>query len=150
MLRRVVFVITDVSEELSAFFIRVTKICKLGTTLAVTSNRHTLRRNTLYEAPRYAVFSNLTFLQGGLSVGIIRLRTEGHRVCFVLPFLQAPSVQIFLVPSSQTPSVYVRFEVFTAVTMKNGVFWVVTPCGSCKNLRFGGTWRLLHKGDKNR
>jgi hypothetical protein len=23
-----------------------------------------------------------------------------------------------------------RFEVFTAVTMKNGVFWVVTPCGS--------------------
>jgi hypothetical protein len=26
---------------------------------------------------------------------------------------------------------YVRFEVFTAVTMKNGVFWVVTPCGSC-------------------
>jgi hypothetical protein len=28
---------------------------------------------------------------------------------------------------------YVRFEVFTAVTMKNGVFWDVTPCGSCKN-----------------
>jgi hypothetical protein len=25
----------------------------------------------------------------------------------------------------------VRFEVFTAVTMKNGVFWVVMPCGSC-------------------
>jgi hypothetical protein len=25
--------------------------------------------------------------------------------------------------------IYVRFEVFTAVTMKNGVFWVVTPCG---------------------
>jgi hypothetical protein len=27
----------------------------------------------------------------------------------------------------------IRFEVFAAVTMKNGVFWVVTPCGSCKN-----------------
>jgi hypothetical protein len=27
-------------------------------------------------------------------------------------------------------SVDVRFEVFTAVTMKNGVFWVVTPYGS--------------------
>jgi hypothetical protein len=26
----------------------------------------------------------------------------------------------------------VRFEVFTAVTMKNCVFWDVTPCGSCK------------------
>jgi hypothetical protein len=43
-----------------------------------------------------------------------------------------------------------RFEVFTAVTMKNGVFWVVTQCGSCKNRRFGGTWQLLHQGDKNR
>jgi hypothetical protein len=34
---------------------------------------------------------------------------------------------------------YVKFEVFTAVTMKNGVFRDVTPCGSCKNRRFGGT-----------
>jgi uncharacterized protein with PIN domain len=33
----------------------------------------------------------------------------------------------------------VRFEVFTAVTKKNGVFWDVTPCGSCKNRRFGLT-----------
>jgi hypothetical protein len=32
-----------------------------------------------------------------------------------------------------------------AVTMKNGVVWDVTPCGSCKNRRFGGTWRLLHQ-----
>jgi hypothetical protein len=27
-----------------------------------------------------------------------------------------------------------------AVTMKNGVFWDVTPCGSCKNRLFGGTY----------
>jgi hypothetical protein len=33
----------------------------------------------------------------------------------------------------------VRFEVFTAVTMKNGVFWYVTPCGSCKSRGFGVT-----------
>jgi hypothetical protein len=33
----------------------------------------------------------------------------------------------------------VRFEVFTAVNMKNGVFRDVTPCGFCKNGRFGGT-----------
>jgi hypothetical protein len=32
-----------------------------------------------------------------------------------------------------------RTEVVTAVTMKNGVFWDVTSCGSCKNRRFGGT-----------
>jgi hypothetical protein len=47
MLRRVALVITDVSEELSASFIRVT-IGELVTTLAVTSNRRTLRRNTNY------------------------------------------------------------------------------------------------------
>jgi hypothetical protein len=46
MLRRVALVITDVSEELTASIIRVTRIGKLGTTLAVTSNRRTLRRNT--------------------------------------------------------------------------------------------------------
>jgi hypothetical protein len=34
---------------------------------------------------------------------------------------------------------YVRFEVFMAVTMKNGIFWDVMPCGSCKNRRFRGT-----------
>jgi hypothetical protein len=35
-------------------------------------------------------------------------------------------------------------------TLKNAVFWDVTPCGSCKSRRFGGTWRLHHHGDKNR
>jgi hypothetical protein len=50
---------------------------------------------------------------------------------------------------TKTINIRVRFEVFTAVTMKNGVFWGVTPCGSCSNRRFGGTWRLLHQGDKN-
>jgi hypothetical protein len=28
---------------------------------------------------------------------------------------------------------YVRIKVFTAVTMKNAVFWDIMPCGSCKN-----------------
>jgi hypothetical protein len=38
MLRHVALVRTHVSEELSAFFIRVTRLGELGTTLAVTSN----------------------------------------------------------------------------------------------------------------
>jgi hypothetical protein len=42
MLRSVDHVRTDVSEELSASIIRVTKIGELGTTLALTSNRQTL------------------------------------------------------------------------------------------------------------
>jgi hypothetical protein len=48
MLRRVVLVRTDVSEELSASFIRVIRISELGTTRAVTRNRRTLQRNTKY------------------------------------------------------------------------------------------------------
>jgi hypothetical protein len=43
MLRRVAVVSTDVSEKRSSSIIKVTRISELGT-LAVTSNRHTLRR----------------------------------------------------------------------------------------------------------
>jgi hypothetical protein len=46
MLRRVALVRTDVSEERNASFIKATRIGELGTMLAVTSNRPTLRRNT--------------------------------------------------------------------------------------------------------
>jgi hypothetical protein len=52
------------------------------------------------------------------------------------PFIEQISVAVTLY-------VYVRFEVFTGVTMKNAVFWDVTPCRSCVNRRFGGTYRLL-------
>jgi hypothetical protein len=45
---------------------------------------------------------------------------------------------------------YVRFEVLIAASVKNAVFWHVTPCGSSKNRRFGGTYRLHHQSDKNR
>jgi hypothetical protein len=55
MLRRVALVRTDVSEELSASFIRVTKIGELGTTVDVTSNRRTLRINTKYKSQNVTV-----------------------------------------------------------------------------------------------
>jgi hypothetical protein len=45
MLRLVALVRTDVSEELRASFIRVSRIGELGKTIAITSNRRTLRRN---------------------------------------------------------------------------------------------------------
>jgi hypothetical protein len=45
MLRRVALVRNDVSEERSASHIMVARIGELGTTLALTSNRRTLRRN---------------------------------------------------------------------------------------------------------
>jgi hypothetical protein len=46
MLRRVALVRADVSEELSASFIKVTRIGEVGTTLAVTSKQLTMRWNT--------------------------------------------------------------------------------------------------------
>jgi hypothetical protein len=46
MLRHVALVRTDISLELSASFIRVTRIRQLGT-LAATSNLRTLQRNRL-------------------------------------------------------------------------------------------------------
>jgi hypothetical protein len=46
MLRRVALIRTDVSEELSAPFIRVTRIGELGTTLAVTSNVGSYKSHT--------------------------------------------------------------------------------------------------------
>jgi hypothetical protein len=39
-------------------------------------------------------------------------------------------------------TIYVRFEVSTAVTMMSIIFWEMTPCGSYKNRRFGGSYRL--------
>jgi hypothetical protein len=48
MLGRVALVRADVSEERSAFIIRMTGIGEVGTTLAVTSNRFTLHRNNLW------------------------------------------------------------------------------------------------------
>jgi hypothetical protein len=50
MLRRVALVGTDVSEEHSASFIRGTKTGDLGTTLAATSNRRTLRMSGYFFA----------------------------------------------------------------------------------------------------
>jgi hypothetical protein len=47
MLRRVALVRTDVSEEISASFIKVTRIGELGTTLTVTSNQQAT--NTSYK-----------------------------------------------------------------------------------------------------
>jgi hypothetical protein len=63
MLRRVALVRTDVSEELSASFIRVTRIGELGTKLAVTSSRRTLRINANTQAAKKCQVLVLVFLR---------------------------------------------------------------------------------------
>jgi hypothetical protein len=67
MLHRVALVRTDVSEELSASFITVTRIGELGTTLTVTSNRRTLRRNKNLKS--YTCYYCMTMLQRLLLTG---------------------------------------------------------------------------------
>jgi hypothetical protein len=47
MLRRATLIRTDVSEEHIASIIRISRIGELATTLTETSNRRTLRRNTM-------------------------------------------------------------------------------------------------------
>jgi hypothetical protein len=64
MSRRVAHVRTDILEELSASFIRMTRIGELRTTLAVTRNRHTLRRNTKWE--KKLVWNSELWMQRGV------------------------------------------------------------------------------------
>jgi hypothetical protein len=45
---------------------------------------------------------------------------------------------------------FVRFEVSTAVTMMIIIFWEMTPCGSYKNRRFGGSYSLHLQGARVR
>jgi hypothetical protein len=71
MLRLVVLVRTDVSEELSASIIRMTRIGELGTTSAVTSNRRTLRINSLVVLMMEALTSSET---------PILIRTTRHNI----------------------------------------------------------------------
>jgi hypothetical protein len=63
--------------------------------------------------------------------------SDSHRVLSSAPLPQLKRFVNEIIP--------VRFEVFTAVTMKNAVFWDVAPCISCVNRRFGGTYRLHYE-----
>jgi hypothetical protein len=68
-------------------------------------------------------------------------RKQDDRLC--------PKINKYIIiPSSQNFRSRSRHRSFWK--LKNGVFWDVTSCGSCKNRRFGVTQRLLHQGDKNR
>jgi hypothetical protein len=63
MLRRVALVITDVSEDPSASINRVTTIGGLGTTLAVTSNRHPLPHGVTFQKTVFFTLYQLLLLQ---------------------------------------------------------------------------------------
>jgi undecaprenyl pyrophosphate phosphatase UppP len=83
MLLRVTLVRTHVSEVLSASFIKVTRICELGTTLAVTNNRRVLRINNML----------LIYL-------IISYFTAYFCINFVCPFVKQLNTLTRIVPTS--------------------------------------------------
>jgi hypothetical protein len=99
--------------------------CRLKKTQNLDSDQHHLRpndsqgvfwlKNILKSANLYS--EQAAILARVIHVMILQVRSETHKKFNNL----------------------LRFEVYTAVTMKNGVFWDVTPCGSCENRRFGGT-----------
>jgi hypothetical protein len=77
MLRPVALVGTDVSEELGTSIIRVTRIDELGKTLAVTSNRRTLRRNMANVVPISQVL--VTLMMEALSSSETSVLTRATR-----------------------------------------------------------------------
>jgi hypothetical protein len=95
----VAFTRTDVSEELSASFIRVIRIGELGTTLS-----------RLQDIPSVGPSSPIlvTLMVEALSSSETSVLTKATL-------------------TSQKTTLFVRFLVFTAVTMKIAVYWDATP-----------------------
>jgi hypothetical protein len=81
----------------------------------------------------YICSSEIAFMHSEVEVTYLRVTFSKRDVCKMFNSLFHPMHY----------SLNVRFEVFTAMTMKNGVFWDVRPCGSCQNRRFGGTYQFL-------
>jgi hypothetical protein len=80
MLRRVVLVRTDVSEEHSATFFMVTRIGQLGTKLAPTSNRSTVCRLLLRASVVPISPTLVTLMKEALSSSQTPFLKEPHSV----------------------------------------------------------------------
>jgi hypothetical protein len=81
MLHRVTLVWTDVSEGSGASIIRITRTGELGTTLAVTSNRH---KSHMANIPEDGIFHlmHLFALQFAAYIGVIPLRFESSQFSY--------------------------------------------------------------------
>jgi hypothetical protein len=113
---------------------------------AIITESHNLVECLLYNEPR-----SKSHLQG-----LLRdiLGDDGSSVSGLIS-LTGAILFIFFVCFSTVRNTYVnvilvRFEVFTAVTMKNAVFWDVERCRCSINRRSGGTFHLHLQGRKRK
>jgi hypothetical protein len=87
------------------------------------------------------MWTEYTTCLSGMSITALKFRLDGQssRTCKREPdWAVELNKWLRLLKTVSKKWYVVRFDVFTAVTMRNGVFWDVTPCGSCTNRRFGG------------
>jgi hypothetical protein len=133
---------TDVSEEGIASIIRVTRTDEPGTTLTVASNRSTLRKVGSYKshtAPHSRGWHSSQSLQWKPQIlhSINQLGSVAP-VSYELGFY-VPGDDILHSHRRENLKSFIdlsRRSLQRRRNVKNGVFWDVTPCGSCKNRRF--------------
>jgi hypothetical protein len=121
---------TDISEEGIATISRMERINELGTTFSVTASVVKFRA--------YLVICTAHYISNAVSGLRPSFESQIPKRCILQNVGRWAKSNSSIFPSGKHRSV-VRFEIFTAVTMKNGVFWDVTACSSYQNRPFGGT-----------
>jgi hypothetical protein len=74
---------------------------------------------------------------------------SGAGLCTLLQLRHFLLTRQFMTRCRRIYILHARFDVFTAVTMKNVVFWdMATLCRACKSWRFGRTYHLHLQGEE--
>jgi hypothetical protein len=113
---RVAPVKTDVSEKCTASIIIVTRIGEIGITLAVTSNRRKLHRNTMWETLHS---SKHRFLKEPYGVTSQNTVFFSDQVFWIRKVLFLTGLKRLGIPSARDATKRSRGEVLTQTTVKN-------------------------------